>query len=248
MDPSGRALFRWSGRALVGGGEREWSLILKAWRRDPRTDATEQWTYWKREFLAYSSGILDELPGISAPRFFGATDEGDVAFVWLEEIAEAGDHRWPTERYVTAGLHLGRFNGTYFAGWPIPEAPFLSRDQLRSWTNWIPWGDVVRAPGSLSHPLVATALPNPPIERLEHLYSIRRSAFSSTASIVSRRRSRISTPGDRTSFQREAPTARSGRSRSTGHRLERRPRVRRSRSSSAEATSGSTPNQTSSPR
>lgn len=67
MNPNGRALFRWSGRALVDQTEREWSLILKAWRRDPKTDAAEQWTHWKREFLAYSSGILDDLPGISAP-------------------------------------------------------------------------------------------------------------------------------------------------------------------------------------
>jgi hypothetical protein len=171
MNPNTRALFRWRGSALVGGVEREWSLILKVWRRDPKTDAAENWTYWKREFLVYSSGVLEELPGISAPRLFGATDEGDVAFVWLEEIAEDGDHRWPTDRYVTAALHLGRFNGAYLAGRPIPEAPFLSRDQLRSWTNWIPWADVVRAPASLSHPLVAAALPDPPIERLEHLYS-----------------------------------------------------------------------------
>ncbi|HEY8824270.1 MAG TPA: hypothetical protein VIP07_05220 [Candidatus Limnocylindria bacterium] len=171
MNPNTRALFHWNGRASVGGAEREWSLILKAWRRDPTTDAAAEWTYWKREFLAYSSGILDDLPGISAPRLFGAADEGDVAFVWLEEISEQGDHRWPTERYVTAALHFGRFNGAYLAGRPIPNPPFLSRDQLRSWTNWIPWVDIVRSPGSWSHPLAAAALPDPPIERLEHLYS-----------------------------------------------------------------------------
>jgi hypothetical protein len=171
MNPSTRALFRWRGRALVGGAEREWSLILKVWRRDPKTDVSEQWTYWKREFLAYSSGLLDDLPGISAPRLFGAADEGDVAFVWLEEVPEDGDHRWPTARYVTAGLHLGRFNGAYLAGRPIPKAPFLSRDQLRSWTNWIPWGDAVRSPGSWSHAIVAAALPDPPIQRLERLHS-----------------------------------------------------------------------------
>ena len=171
MSPSSRALFRWSGRALVDGGERDWSLILKMWRRDAETDAPERWTYWKREFLAYSSGILDELPGISAPRLFGATDEGDVAFVWLEEIAEEGDPHWPIERYVTAGLHLGRFNGAYLAGRSIPEDPFLSRGQLRSWTTWLPWADIVRSGDSWSDPMVVVALPNPPIAPLEHLHS-----------------------------------------------------------------------------
>jgi hypothetical protein len=171
MNPSTRALLRWSGRALVDGAERDWSMILKVWRRDPKTDARENWTYWKREFLAYSSGILDELPGISAPRLFGATDEGDLAFAWLEEIVEDGGHRWGTDRYVTAALHLGRFNGAYLAGRPIPNAPFLSRDLLRSWTNWIPWVEIIRDRNSLSHAIVADALPNPPFERLERLHT-----------------------------------------------------------------------------
>lgn len=171
MNPSTRALFRWSGRARVGGAERDWSLILKAWRRDPNADSRSEWTYWKREFLAYGSGILDELPGISAPRVYGATDQGDLAFVWLEDIREDGDRHWPTERYVTAGLHLGRFNGAYLAGRPIPSDPFLSRDLLRSWTNWIPWAEVIRSSASWSHPLAAAAVPDPPVERLEHLAS-----------------------------------------------------------------------------
>jgi hypothetical protein len=172
MNPNARALFRWSGRALVDGVEREWSLILKVWGRDSKTDAAEQWTYWKREFLAYSSGILDELPGISAPRLFGATDEGDVALVWLEEIAEKTQGRWPTDRYALAALHLGRFNGAYLAGRPVPDAPFLTRTYLRSWTNWIPWSDSIRSPDAWSRRMVAEAIPAPPIERLERLHSM----------------------------------------------------------------------------
>ena len=39
MQPSVRALSRWTGRALVDGTERDWSLILKAWLRDPKTDS-----------------------------------------------------------------------------------------------------------------------------------------------------------------------------------------------------------------
>ena len=171
MSPSIRALYRWSGRALVGGAERDWSLILKAWLRDPESDVPTQWDYWKREFLAYSSGTLDDLPGVSAPRLFGAVDESDVAYVWLEEVPEDGDGRWPTDRYVRAALHLGRFNGAYLAGRPIPSNPFLSQKQLRSWTTWLPWADAVRSPDSWSHPIVAAALPNPPVERLERLHS-----------------------------------------------------------------------------
>jgi hypothetical protein len=172
MSPSSRALYRWSGRAAVDGAERDWSLILKAWLRDPNSDAPSQWNYWKREFLAYSSGILTELPGVSAPRLFGAVDEDAVAYVWLEDIAPEGQRQWPTGRYQLAALHLGRFNGAYLADRPIPEAPFLTRTYLRSWTNWIPWLPAVRSPQSWSHPLVAAAIPAPPIERLERLHSM----------------------------------------------------------------------------
>ena len=162
MQPSVRALSRWTGRALVDGTERDWSLILKAWLRDPKTDPPTVWNYWKREFLAYSSGVLDELSGIVAPGLFGAVDQGDV----LEaEIS------WETDRYVLAARHLGRFNGSYLADRPIPAAPFLTRTYLRSWTNWIPWLDPARSAQTWSDPVVAAAIPSPPIDRLERLHA-----------------------------------------------------------------------------
>ena len=172
MNPSTRALYRWRGRARIAGVVRDWSLILKAWRRDPESDEATQWDYWKREFLAYSSGMLADLPGVSAPRLFGAADDGDTAYVWLEDVAPEGESRWPTDRYALASLHLGRFTGAYLADRAVPDASFLTRTYLRSWTNWIPWLDSVRSPDSWSHPIVAAAIPAPPIERLERLHSM----------------------------------------------------------------------------
>jgi hypothetical protein len=171
MNPR-RALYRWSGRAAVDAVERDWSLILKAWVRDPESDDSSQWNHWKREFLAYSSGILEELPGVSAPGLFDAADEGDVAYVWLEDVAPDGQSRWPTDRYALAALHLGRFNGAYLADRPIPDAPFLTRTYLRSWATWIPWPGSVRSTESWSTPIVAAAIPAPPIERLDRLHSM----------------------------------------------------------------------------
>jgi hypothetical protein len=172
MRPSVRALHHWIGSAVVNGVERDWSLILKVWLRDLKSDIPTQWDFWKREFLAYSSGILADLPGVSAPRLFGATDEDDAAYVWLEDVAPEGEGRWPTDRFVLAALHLGRFNGAYLADRPIPDAPFLTRTYLRSWTNWIPWLDSVRSSETWSHPMVTAAIPAPPVERLERLHSM----------------------------------------------------------------------------
>jgi hypothetical protein len=171
MQPSARALYRWSGRAAVDGVERDWSLILKAWLRDAKSDVPAQWNYWKREFLAYSSGMLDELPGIAAPRCLGAVDEGPLTYLWLEDVSEAAEARWPTDRYVLAAGHLGRFNGAYLADRPVPDAQFLTRTYLRSWTTWLPWLESVRSPGTWSHPIVAGAIPAPPFDRLERLHS-----------------------------------------------------------------------------
>jgi hypothetical protein len=172
MSPTARALYRWSGRASVDGAERVWSLILKAWLPDPKSDVPTQWDYWKREFLAYSSGILADLPGVSAPRVLGAIDEEDAAYLWLEDVAPQGQNRWPADRYELAALHLGRFNGAYLADRPTPDAPFLTRTYLRSWTNWIPWLESVRSPDSWSHELAAAAISAPPVERLERLHSM----------------------------------------------------------------------------
>ena len=170
MQPAQRALYRWIGRALVNGTERDWSLILKGWLREPKTDLPTAWNHWKREFLAYSSGILDELPGIVAPRLLGAVDQGEVAYLWLEDVPEA-EARWETDRYVLAGRHLGRFNGAYLSDRPAPTDPFLTRTYLRSWTNWIPWLDAVRSAEVWSDPIVAAAVPSPPIERLKRLHA-----------------------------------------------------------------------------
>ena len=171
MQPGVRALYRWGGRAAVDGIERDWSLILKTWLRDPKTDALAEWNYWKREFLAYTSGMLDELPGIGAPRLLGAADEDQFTYLWLEDVSEATEGWWPTDRYVLAARHLGRFNGAYLADRPLPDAPFLTRTYLRSWTTWIPWLDSVRSADTWSHQIVAEAIPAPPLERLLRLHS-----------------------------------------------------------------------------
>jgi hypothetical protein len=177
MNPTARALYRWKGRADVDGVAQDWSVILKAWVRDLESDAPTGWDYWKREFLAYSSGVLADLPGIAAPRLLDATDENDVAYVLLEDVAPQGQLRWPASRYELAALHLGRFNGAYLADRAIPEAPFLTRTYLRSWTNWIPWLDSVRSPDTWSQPLIAEAIAAPPIGRLERLHSSVTSLF-----------------------------------------------------------------------
>ena len=89
-------------------------------------------TYWKREALVYGSGLLRDLPtGFSAPRCFGIDEQPDGIVLWLEDVTESGEERWSLNRYGEVAHHLGRFNGAYLAGHPLPEAPWLCRDMLR---------------------------------------------------------------------------------------------------------------------
>lgn len=171
MQPELRSLNRWTGRASVSGAEREWSLIQKVSHRDPKADDPSAWNYWKREFLAYRSGILEDLPGIVAPRVLGAEDlDGEATLLWLEEIPEAIPGRWPIGRYALAARHFGEFNGAYLAGKSVPAASFFTRGYLRSWATRLSILEIVRSPATWSDPLVASEVSAQSVEGLASLH------------------------------------------------------------------------------
>ena len=128
----GHGAFRFSG--MAGGAS--WSLILKVLGRTTGTGSDDpgDWNYWKREILAYQSGILADLPGgIAAPRCFGLTGyPGDEYWIWLEDIG-APSVTWDIARYARAGRDLGRFNGAYLAGLAFPDYPWFTRGRVRNW-------------------------------------------------------------------------------------------------------------------
>ena len=65
----GSAIYRLSGTAKAGGADQSWSLIIKAIQPDRTNDDPAGCHYWKRDPLAYQSGLLYTLPGqITAPR------------------------------------------------------------------------------------------------------------------------------------------------------------------------------------
>ena len=92
-----------------------WSLILKAIGANPDVDVPPtDYRYWKREPLAYESGLLDELPGgCFAPRCFGSVVADDGAWLWLEDVRDDLGPEWPFEHYGVVARHLGQLNGTY---------------------------------------------------------------------------------------------------------------------------------------
>jgi hypothetical protein len=128
-------VYRLAGTALDQGKPVPWSLILKVVAAPAIAGAPSNWDFWKREVFAYSSGILDNLPGaLTAPRCIGITDhQPEITWLWLEDICSAHGLRWPLTQYEVSARHLGQLNGGYLAGRPLPLNPWLSNRWLRGY-------------------------------------------------------------------------------------------------------------------
>jgi hypothetical protein len=127
------------------------------------------WFYWRREVLAYGTGLLRSLPGsLRAPecRLVAERVDGSVA-LWLEDLQGAPATRWALERYGVAARHLARTQGAYSSGAGLPDDEWLSRGWLRDYLTRRD-GDVglVDDRRAWEHPLVASWFPDPPVERL----------------------------------------------------------------------------------
>ncbi len=154
-----------------------WSLILKVVHTvdDPRlggiADPADA-NFWKREVLIYRSGILEELPGIRAPRCFGVDELDGTAFLWLEDVRDSAGSGWTPAHYRMAAGRLGEFNGAYLVGRDVPTAPLLSRGWLRTLVTG--FGPAVnRLPLLRGHPMVRRCWPDGFVDRVLRLYEER---------------------------------------------------------------------------
>lgn len=128
----GTAIYRFNGDALDHGETVPWSLILKIVRARP-ADTPESTHYWKREFEAYRSGLLDNLPGnLVAAKSFGWVEYADEAcWIWQEAVEDAIGARWEIEHHRLVARHLGTYNGAYLTKGKLPSQPWLSTGWLR---------------------------------------------------------------------------------------------------------------------
>jgi hypothetical protein len=132
------------------------------------TDPTH-WYYWRREVLAYETGLLDSMSGgLRAPtcRLVAPRDDGSVA-LWLEDLQSAPATSWSLERYGVAARHLGRMQGAFLTGLPLPGHEWLSRGWLRSYLLQRD-GDMhlVEQTAIWNDAQLAPWFPEPPIERV----------------------------------------------------------------------------------
>lgn len=180
-NPATGGLFRVAGTGRQNAERLSWSLILKV--AHLAEDAPQGWGtdllhfgYWKREALAYQSGILEELGShLRAPRCFGVTEHPDGSvWLWLEDIAENYPALWPVARYGLAARHFGQWQGAYLTDRPLPVSPWLQTGWLRSWLSHFEFlTNYIQQAEFWEHPLVRAAFPVPVADRLLALWEER---------------------------------------------------------------------------
>lgn len=174
MDMSS-AVVRVIGTARDRGEEVEWPIILKVVRPAPDELGPSGWHYWKRESLAYTSGLLDHLPaGLAAPRCLAVEDHGaNCSRMWFEDITDAHEGQWSLSAYTSVARQLGRFNGAYLTGeYAIPSHDWLSKGWLRGWTEKSA-PVIAHFSEFREHPSVRRVLPAASVEAYLRLWSER---------------------------------------------------------------------------
>ena len=152
-------IFRFSGNARDRDEILPWSLILKIIQPDEEGNNPASLRYWKREALAYQSGLLEDLPGkIRAPRCYEVIEQAaQEVWLWLEEIVDDRKGKWSLDQYGTVARHVGEFNGIFIENTSAFSHPWMTKCHLRSWVGT---DAPILPPEILAHPLVAHYLPN----------------------------------------------------------------------------------------
>jgi hypothetical protein len=172
INPVTAGIYGFQGSARDGSQELAWSLILKVihWVDLSGTPLEQNymneppdWNYWKREALAYQSGVLRGCRGNLVPaECYGVVEQADdSAWLWLENVTETGGSAWSLDRHVLAARHFGEFNGAHLAR-HIPGYPWLCKGFMRQWvTTFLRLGSMepVQNPAVWHHPRVKRAFP-----------------------------------------------------------------------------------------
>jgi hypothetical protein len=120
------------------------------------------WYYWRREPLAYESGLVASFSGgLRGPHCYVAAEgPGEQVRLWLEDVGARPAPGWPLERYGVAARHLGRAQGAFLVDRPLPDEPWLSRDWLRAYLSQRRENvELLDDPAAWAVPLVARFLP-----------------------------------------------------------------------------------------
>jgi len=145
-----------------------WSAICKHITRSgtgigywAASEDPAHWNYWAREPNAYRSGLTStayEGTGITGPQLLAAFDRPDGVVLWLEDVTGTEGEHWDVDMVAELARRLGRGQGSYLAGRPLPGVDWLSRRWLRQYGASKPVdGSVLHDDAAWQLPEVATA-------------------------------------------------------------------------------------------
>jgi hypothetical protein len=169
------SLYRFIGDARTRSGTILWAMILKIIRSSAEDNNDPlSFRYWRREALAYQSGILNDLPGgIAAPRCFATEEKPEGAYwIWMEAVKDESGDTWPLSRYGIVARYLGRFNGAYLVGKPLPNQLWMTRQWLRKYLDHAAPA-VDRLIHSMDHPLIRRCLPGISADFIQKIWNER---------------------------------------------------------------------------
>lgn len=162
------AVFHFQGHAKDGGESLPWSLVRKAVRPSEKASNPSGIWYWKRETLAYQTGLLYHLPGgnVMAPACHDIDERPDGSiWLWLEELKDDVPCPWSLEQYALTARQLGQFNGAYLAGQSLPDESWITRNWLRMYVeNAAPMIEFVRK--DPYHPIVRHMFPGDTVAQI----------------------------------------------------------------------------------
>jgi aminoglycoside phosphotransferase (APT) family kinase protein len=94
--------------------------------------------YWKREWLAFDSGLLATLPGaLRAPRRLHTVEHADGdCWIWMEDVQGRTGSAFTPADYAKTAYDLGTTQGAFASGTSqLPDHDWLSRRWLRGWVG-----------------------------------------------------------------------------------------------------------------
>jgi hypothetical protein len=131
-------LWLFNGNGFDFKGSRPWSIVLKIYQRQKPEPASSSVWHWKRELLFAQSGLPENMSGsVKTPLFYSAEETSDGAWIWMEHIKDAQPGSWGLDDFSFAARQLGCWNGAYLVGTPLPNETWLSRQQYRSFVEWM---------------------------------------------------------------------------------------------------------------
>lgn len=126
-------IWRVAGTASTGDAEITWSLVLKGYPSQEGNASPSAWDSPRREAELYRSGLLESVPGVSAPSCYGTVERNNEIWLWLEDLSPYSQQEWTLERFETLARAMGTMNGAWLARRPLPDLRCLSRRWLEGW-------------------------------------------------------------------------------------------------------------------